>query len=236
MSIHITLSPASPLCLLQDLLCLCAYQRLNSENGIQEEHAVCLNQLSLILKSAGENGKTLSERRINNAVLKKLIGLTLFLFAKIITDPKKKKKKKKKHAIHSGTYMKNTVKGSLPAHPVGSILTHDLGVVLPCLRRNIPVERPYTLSSGELQFVSSRGLRGFLTYSMLTCLLLSPYRYLHIYFPLGNCVFQDAFSVFNIYPASHTSRAIFCFFLNLLSLNSFLAVITYRTESGASKD
>lgn len=99
------IKPSSPQRLLQGLLYLCAYQRLNSENGIQEEHAVCLNQLSLILKSSGENGKTLSERKINDALLKKLISLTLFLFAKIITDPKKKKKKKK-HEIYSGTSMK----------------------------------------------------------------------------------------------------------------------------------
>ena len=69
---------------------LCAYQRLNTENVIQEEHAICLNQLSLILKGAGQNGKMLLERRINNALLKKPVGLILFLFDKIITDPKKK--------------------------------------------------------------------------------------------------------------------------------------------------
>ena len=68
--------------------------------------------------------------------------------------------------------MKNTVKGSLPAHPVGSILTHDLGVVLPCLRRNIPVERPYTLSSGELQFVSFK--RSPRLPSLLSAHLLTP--------------------------------------------------------------
>lgn len=40
---------------------LCAHQGLNSENVTQEEHAVCLNQPPLILKGAGENGKTFSK-------------------------------------------------------------------------------------------------------------------------------------------------------------------------------
>ena len=119
------IKPPSPLRLLQGLLYLFAYQRLNSENGIQEEHAVCLNQLSLILKSSGENGKTLSERRINNALLKKLISLTLFLFAKIITDPKKKKRRRRN--MRFMRYF-HEVKGSPPAHPLVNSLTHDLGV------------------------------------------------------------------------------------------------------------
>lgn len=68
----------------------CAHQGLDSENVIQEEHAVCLNQLSLILKGAGNNGKTFSERRINNTLFEKLICLVLFLFHQIFTDPKEK--------------------------------------------------------------------------------------------------------------------------------------------------
>lgn len=71
-------------------LYVCAHQGFNSENVIQEEHAVCPNQLSLILKGAGNNGKTFSERRINNALFKELIGLILFLFDQIFTDPKEK--------------------------------------------------------------------------------------------------------------------------------------------------
>lgn len=125
------IKPSSPLRLLQGLLYLCAYQRLNSENGIQEEHAVCLNQLSLILKSSGENGKTLSERKINNALLKKLISLTLFLFAKIITDPKKKKRRRRNMRF---ILVLPWSKG-LPSSPsLLWSLTHDLGVVLPCPR------------------------------------------------------------------------------------------------------
>lgn len=67
---------------------LYAHQGLNGENAIQEEHAVSLNQLPLILKGAGQNGEVFSERRINNALFKKFISLLLFLLGQLFTDPK----------------------------------------------------------------------------------------------------------------------------------------------------
>lgn len=86
------IKPSSPYTLCQGLLYLCAYQRLNSENGIQKS-MLSAEQLSLIHKKFGENGKTLSERKINNALLHKRNSWSLFPFAKMSTDPKKKKRR-----------------------------------------------------------------------------------------------------------------------------------------------
>ena len=46
------------------------------------------------------------------------------------------------------------VKGSPPAHPLENSHTHDLGVSFLAWDCKIPAERPYILSSRELQFVS----------------------------------------------------------------------------------